>query len=264
MKVKVQNLGFAKVLFQRPSQTHLAQFSLPRSGAAVFKKPRIAFFATGDELVLPGEMPGPNQIVSSNSAGLAALIREVGGEPVDVGIARDNEASIKDCAEKAQDADILVTLGGASVGDHDLVQPVLTSMGLSVDFWRIAMRPGKPLIFGKLGNTPMIGLPGNPVSTLVCAYIFARPALWKMTGQDPYSQRRERVILANDLGENDKRQDYLRAQLTTNDKGQLLATPFSRQDSAMLNLLRKADCLLIRAPFAPAIKKDSEVEIIRL
>ncbi|MFD2207324.1 gephyrin-like molybdotransferase Glp [Kiloniella antarctica] len=230
----------------------------------VYRKPRVAILATGNEIVLPGETPGPNQIISSNTTALMSFVRECGGEPISLGIAPDDGEALSTMARGAEGADLLLTTGGASVGDHDLVRSVLGKQGLEIDFWRIAMRPGKPLIFGKLGNTPMIGLPGNPVSTLVCAYIFARPALWKMTGQDPYSQRRERAILANDLGENDKRQDYLRAQLTTNDKGQLLATPFSRQDSAMLNLLRKADCLLIRAPFAPAIKKDCEVEIIRL
>ncbi|OUS17930.1 molybdopterin molybdenumtransferase MoeA [Rhodospirillales bacterium 47_12_T64] len=230
----------------------------------VYRKPRVAILATGNEVVLPGETPGPNQIVSSNTTALMSFVRECGGEPISLGIAPDDSEALSAMAKGAEGADLLLTTGGASVGDHDLVRSVLGEQGLEIDFWRIAMRPGKPLIFGKLGNTPMIGLPGNPVSTLVCAYIFARPALWKMTGQDPHSQRIERAILASNLNENDKRQDYLRAELTTNEKGQLLATPFTRQDSAMLNLLRKADCLLIRPPFAPAITEGSEVQIIRL
>ncbi len=220
---------------------------------AVFKKPRIAFFATGDELVLPGEMPGPNQIVSSNSAGLAALIREVGGEPVDLGIARDNEASIKDCAEKAQDADILVTLGGASVGDHDLVQPVLTSMGLSVDFWRIAMRPGKPLMFGDLNGVPFLGLPGNPVSALVCGHLFLRTAIDARQGITATHPPLIPVTLGVDLKANDKRQDYLRATLQAVD-GAWVATPLNRQDSSMLSALSRSHCLLVRPPHAPAAK----------
>ncbi|WP_419901587.1 gephyrin-like molybdotransferase Glp [Kiloniella sp.] len=230
----------------------------------VYRKPRVAILATGNEIVLPGETPGPNQIVSSNTTALMSFVRECGGEPISLGIAPDDSEALSAMAKGAEGADLLLTTGGASVGDHDLVRSVLGEQGLEIDFWRIAMRPGKPLIFGKLGNTPMIGLPGNPVSTLVCAYIFARPALWKMTGQDPHSERVERAILASDLGENDKRQDYLRAELSHNDKGQLLATPFNRQDSAMLNLLRQADCLLIRPPFAHPISKGSEVDIIRL
>ena len=220
---------------------------------AVFKKPRVAFFATGDELVLPGETPGPNQIVSSNSPGLSALIREFGGEPVDLGIARDNEASIKDCAERARGADILVTLGGASVGDHDLVQPVLTSMGLSVDFWRIAMRPGKPLMFGDLNGVPFLGLPGNPVSALVCGQLFLRTAIEARQGMAAAHPPLIPVTLGVDLKENDKRQDYLRATLQVVD-GAWIATPLNQQDSSMLSALSRSHCLLVRPPHAPAAK----------
>lgn len=218
---------------------------------AVVRKPRVAFFATGDELVLPGETPGPNQIVSSNSAGLSALITELGGLPVDLGIARDNEASIKDCAERAQDSDFLVTVGGASVGDHDLVQPVLTTMGLSVDFWRIAMRPGKPLMFGDFNGTPFLGLPGNPVSALVCGHLFLRAAIAARQGAPALHPALVPVTLATDLRENDKRQDYLRAQLQIVD-GAWIATPLNRQDSSMLSALSRSHCLLVRPPHAPA------------
>ncbi|WP_299372015.1 gephyrin-like molybdotransferase Glp [uncultured Kiloniella sp.] len=230
----------------------------------VYRKPKVAILATGNEVVLPGVTPGPNQIISSNTTALMSFVRECGGEPISLGIAPDDKEALSAMAKGAEGADLLLTTGGASVGDHDLVRSVLGEQGLEIDFWRIAMRPGKPLIFGKLGKTPMIGLPGNPVSTLVCAYIFARPALWKMTGRDPDNLQVEKAILTQDLGENDKRQDYLRAKLSTNSSGQLQATPFERQDSAMLNLLRKADCLVIRAPFASPVAKGTEVEIIRL
>ncbi|KKJ75512.1 molybdenum cofactor biosynthesis protein MoaA [Kiloniella litopenaei] len=230
----------------------------------VYRKPKVAILATGNEVVLPGVTPGPNQIISSNTTALMSFVRECGGEPISLGIAPDDKEALSAMAKGAEGADLLLTTGGASVGDHDLVRSVLGEQGLEIDFWRIAMRPGKPLIFGKLGRTPMIGLPGNPVSTLVCAYIFARPALWKMTGRNPDTLQIEKAVLTSDLGENDKRQDYLRARLSTNSSGQLEATPFDRQDSAMLNLLRKADCLVIRAPFAVPAAKGTEVEIIRL
>jgi molybdopterin molybdotransferase len=229
----------------------------------VFKKPRVAFFATGDELVLPGETPGPNQIVSSNSAGLSALIEEFGGEPLDLGIARDNEASIKECAERAHDADILVTVGGASVGDHDLVQPVLVSMGLSVDFWRIAMRPGKPLMFGDLKGMPFLGLPGNPVSALVCGQLFLRTAIDARQGMDATHPPRVPITLGVDLKENDKRQDYLRATLQVVE-GAWIATPLNRQDSSMLSSLSKCHCLLVRPPHAPAAKTGDLCQAVLL
>ncbi|MCE7997776.1 MAG: molybdopterin molybdotransferase MoeA [Rhodobiaceae bacterium] len=230
---------------------------------SVFKKPRVAFFATGDELVLPGETPGPNQIVSSNSPGLSALIKELGGIPVDLGIARDNEASIRACAERAAEADILVTVGGASVGDHDLVQPVLTSLGLSVDFWRIAMRPGKPLMFGDFNGTPFLGLPGNPVSALVCGHLFLQAAIAARQGAKAAHPALVPVTLATGLRENDKRQDYLRATLEIVN-GAWTATPLNRQDSSMLSALSRSHCLLVRPPHAPAAESGDACPAVLL
>ncbi len=218
----------------------------------VFKRPRVAFFATGDELVQPGETPGPNQIVNSNGPGLAALIRELGGEPVDLGIARDTEASIQDCVKRAHDADILVTLGGVSVGDHDLIQPVLRSMGLEIDFWRIAMRPGKPLMFGMLGDLPFLGLPGNPVATLVCGHLFLRAAMDACQGRAAQHPPLVPVVLGSDLPANQARQDYIRARLTVATDGTWEAHPFSRQDSSMLSSLAQSQCLIVRVPNVPA------------
>jgi molybdopterin molybdotransferase len=230
----------------------------------VRRKPRIALLSTGDEIVMPGEALGPNQIVSSNGPALAAFIRVLGGEPVDLGIAPDSEDTLRTMAEGAHGADMLVTCGGASVGDHDLVQKVLGQIGLEVDFWRIAMRPGKPLMFGNIEKTLMIGLPGNPVSALVCATIFLAPAIEAMLGLPADGPVLQQVILATDLPENDERQDYLRASITREADGTLLATPFNRQDSSVFSGLAKADCLIIRPPHAAALRKGDTAQAMPL
>ncbi|MEQ8248613.1 MAG: molybdopterin molybdotransferase MoeA [Alphaproteobacteria bacterium] len=230
----------------------------------VTRKPRIALLATGDEIVRPGEPVGPNQIVSSNALALAALIAARGGEAVDLGIARDNRASLTAMAEGARGADMLITLGGASVGDHDLVQRVLGEQGLDVDFWRIAMRPGKPLMFGTIGDTPMLGLPGNPVSSLVCGLVFVSAALHTMLGRSGDYLETDTARLGRDLPANDERQDYLRATLTRDDSGALVATPFGKQDSSMLSRLAAAQALVIRPPGAPAATQGTQVPIVRI
>ncbi|MEQ9144688.1 MAG: molybdopterin molybdotransferase MoeA [Parvibaculaceae bacterium] len=240
----------------------IAAMNIPE--VLAIQKPRIAFFATGDELVPPGETPGRNQIVSSNNAGLAALIRELGGEPVDLGIARDTEESIRAHGERARDADMLVTIGGASVGDHDLVQPVLKSIGLQTDFWRIAMRPGKPLMFGTLDGLPFLGLPGNPVSALVCGHLFLRAAIDALQGRPARHPATLPLTLGEDLPENDRRQDYLRAEIRTGADGGWTAHPFSRQDSSMLSSLARSHCLIVRPPHAPAAPAGSRVLAVLL
>jgi molybdopterin molybdotransferase len=229
----------------------------------VVRKPRVAIISTGDEVVLPGDPLGPNQIVSSNGPALAAFVTAAGGEPVSLGIAPDSAAALQRMAEGARGADLLVTTGGASVGDHDLVRSALGERGLVLDFWQIAMRPGKPLIFGKIGDTPLLGLPGNPVSSLVCALVFLRPALNRMLGL-PEPAERPTARLGRDLEVNDRREDYLRATLTVDAAGRWVATPFEKQDSSMLSLLAKADCLVVRPPHAPAAKAGEPVEIITL
>ena len=235
----------------------------------VRRRPRIALLATGDELVRPGEPIGPQQIVTSNNLGLAGIIARAGGEPIDLGIAPDNREALAAMAAGARGADMLITLGGASVGDHDLVQSVLGEQGLVVDFWRIAMRPGKPLIFGHVGDTPLIGLPGNPVSALVCGLIFVQPAIAALLDDQAQLHARSRARLGCDLPENDERQDYLRASLMPAAPGhplagELLATPFARQDSSMLSALARADCLVIRPPHAPQAKAGDWVDILEL
>ena len=230
----------------------------------VHRKPRISILATGDEIVMPGDPIGRDQIVSSNALSLAAFITVQGGTPLDLGIAPDEEDGLRALAAGARGSDILVTTGGASVGDHDLVQSVLGDIGLEVDFWRIAMRPGKPLMFGRIDGTFLIGLPGNPVSSLVCAIIFLTPAIRKMLGMDNLLPETGTARLGTDLPENDEREDYLRASLSRDDKGDIVATPYGKQDSSMFATIARADALVIRKPFASALKAGSAVEFIAL
>ncbi len=230
----------------------------------VHRKPRISILATGDEVVMPGDPVGPNQIVSSNGLALASLVEAMGGEAVLLGIAADNRNALSELVEGVKGTDMLVTTGGASVGEHDLVQSVLGEQGLNIDFWRIAMRPGKPLMFGEIKGTPMLGLPGNPVSTLVCACLFLVPALRHMQGETAVNAESFVAQLTAPLPENDRRQDYLRATLATKEDGTRLVTPFPRQDSSMLRLLQQSDCFILRAPHAPAAKAGEAVTCIPL
>ena len=229
----------------------------------VHRRPVIAFFSTGNELVPPGAEPGPNQIVSANNDGLAAIILEAGGTPLDLGIVADDEGAIRAAAEQAFGADMLVTLGGASVGDHDLVQSALAPAGLDIDFWKIAMRPGKPLMYGRLGRTPMLGLPGNPVSALICAELFLKPAIARLQGGDT-TLRTALARLGSALPANGAREDYMRAMLD-HIQGELpVATPVAIQDSSMLSVLARAGCLIIRAPHAPEAKAGEIVTVLPL
>ena len=230
----------------------------------VHRRPRIALLATGDELVQPGETIGPNQIISSNSTGLAAMIERNGGLPIDLGIAKDDADSLRTMVAGALGSDLLITIGGASVGERDLVRSVLGEEGLTIDFWKIAMRPGKPLIFGQIGDTPMIGLPGNPVSALICAVVFVIPALLKLSGRVVNRRPFVTARLGRDVPENDRRQEYLRASLERDDHGQLVAMPFDRQDSSVLSGFTRADCLVIRKPFAAAAKAGEMTPILPL
>lgn len=228
------------------------------------RRPRIGILSTGDEIKPAGSILGPGQIVNSNGPALAALITANGGIPVDLGIAADTPESLRAAVDSATNLDLLITIGGASVGAHDLVQRTLSDMGLKIDFWRIAMRPGKPLMCGDFNGTPMIGLPGNPVAVMVCALIFVIPALRRMAGLTPEIIPPERVRLGTALPANDDRQDYLRAKLVRNAAGQLEATTMPSQDSSMLHLLAHSDCLILRPPHAPAAKPGDDIEIVPL
>jgi molybdopterin molybdotransferase len=230
----------------------------------VHRRPRVAILATGDEIAMPGEPIPPGGIVSSNSHALAGLVRAAGGEPMILPNARDDLAAIAAVADAVAGMDLLVTTGGASVGDHDLVIAALQSRGLTLDFWQIAMRPGKPLLFGQLGATPVVGLPGNPVSAMMCAILFLLPALSRLSGLPAAPPPPTTAVLGAAVKANDKRADHLRAAVMSDAAGRLVATPFSVQDSAMLRRLATADALILRPPHAPALPEGAEVSIIRL
>ena len=231
------------------------------------RKPLVAIIATGDELVAPGSAVGPDQIVASNSFAIAALIESAGGAVLDLGIVGDTldalVAAIR--AARAAHADVLVTLGGASVGDHDLVKPALAREGMELGFWRIAMRPGKPLIHGRMGEATILGLPGNPVSSIVCGVLFLMPLLRALCGDAAAgADRSEPAILGVPLPANDKRRDYLRAALTWREDGTPVATPNRIQDSSMLRVLAEAECLLVREAGAPAAETGAPCRVLRL
>ncbi len=229
----------------------------------VYRRPRIAILATGDEISLPGEPIGPSGIVSSNSSMLTAFIEARGGEPMLLSIARDDASAIAAAAAAARGADMLVTTGGASVGAHDLVQAGLETHGFALDFWKIAMRPGKPLIFGRIGEMPVLGLPGNPVSAFVCAILFLETALTAMSGLPAVGPVFGRARLGQGLRPNDAREDYMRATLEWRDEG-WVATPLPVQDSSVMRALASADALIRRLPHQGALAEGEAVEIIRL
>ena len=228
----------------------------------VHRRPRVGILSTGDEIVMPGDPIGPHQIVSSNSFALAAFVAACGGIPVSVGNAPDDPAALRQVAAATRGVDLLVTTGGASVGEHDLVRDVLGADGLELDFWQIAMRPGKPLMVGRYRGTPMVGLPGNPVSTLVCALLFLRPALERLSGAASAEEAAPTARLGTALPKNDRRQDYLRSRLARAADGSLEVFPFEVQDSSMMRLLSSADCLVVRPPQAPAIAAGATVPIV--
>lgn len=219
----------------------LASMNLPE--VTVARRPVVALIATGDELVMPGEEPGPDQIIASNTFALAAMVEAAGGEARMLPIARDNEDSLRMVFGLAESADLVVTVGGASVGDHDLVGKVAGDLGLERAFWKIAMRPGKPLMAGRLGNAVMLGLPGNPVSAIVCGHLFLLPLLKAMQGLPATPPATRKARLGADTGPTGPRTHYMRARLS--DEGATI-TPFDRQDSALLSILSTADALLIR------------------
>ncbi|WP_421998505.1 gephyrin-like molybdotransferase Glp [Reyranella sp.] len=231
---------------------------------SVRRRPRVAILSTGNELVLPGEPVGRNQIVSSSGIAVAALVRAWGGDPTLFDIVRDDAQAIEASIAAGAQHDVLVTLGGASVGDHDLVQDALKARGFALDFWRIAMRPGKPLMFAARDRARVLGLPGNPVSTMVCALLFLRPAMERLLGQagDPVETVPAR--LAVDVKANDTREDYVRSSLARAADGMLSVTPHPVQDSSMLSVLAEASALMVRPAHDPARKAGDTVAVIDL
>ena len=230
----------------------------------VHRRPRVAVLATGDEIAMPGEPIPSGGIVSSNSHALAALVQAAGGEPVVLPVAADTREAVAAVADAVHGMDMLVTTGGASVGDHDLIIEGLKTRGLQLDFWQIAMRPGKPLLYGRLGAVPVLGLPDNPVSAMVCAILFLLPALNRLSGLPAEPPPTVQALAGAPLRANDHRADHLRSIVSTDSQGRIVATPFTVQDSAMLRRLANADALILRAPDAPALPEGSEVTVIRL
>jgi molybdopterin molybdotransferase len=232
----------------------------------VHRPAKVGVLATGDELVTPGSQPGPGEIVYSNGFGLAALARTEGAEVLDLGIAPDRIDATAAAIRKAREAhcDVLVTMGGASVGDHDVVQRALAAEGLALSFWRIALRPGKPMMHGRLGAMRVLGLPGNPVSSFVCAVLFLVPLLRRLAGRLDLNADIEDAVLGRDLPENDERADYMRATLAEGPDGASIATPLPVQDSSMMATLARADCLVIREPHAAAASAGSPCRILKL
>jgi molybdopterin molybdotransferase len=230
----------------------------------VHRRPKVALFATGDELVAPGVEPALGQIVSSNTFAIGALAREEGAEVVDLGIVGDQLDATVAAVRRARElnADILVSSGGASVGDYDLVQKAFAAEGMSLSFWRLALRPGRPLMHGRLGAMHVLGVPGNPVSAFVCGFLFLAPLLRRLAGRNDLIPATESAVLGCDLPENDERADYLRSTLELGPRGPI-ATPFPIQDSSMIGPLAKADCLVIREPYEPAAKSGSPCRIVK-
>jgi molybdopterin molybdotransferase len=238
--------------------------SMNHAEFAVFRRPKVAIIGTGDELVPPGREPAAGEIVYSNGFALTALAQSEGAEARDFGIARDSvEAIVAKLREaRAWGADVLVTSGGASVGEHDLVRRALSSEGLDLSFWRVALRPGRPMMHGRLGRLQVLGVPGNPVSSYVVSFLFLVPLIRKLSGRSDVERKPESALLGRDLPENDEREDYLRAMLTESPDGPV-ATPVSSQDSSLMAPLSRAGCLVIRPPHAPAMRVGSRCTILK-
>jgi molybdopterin molybdotransferase len=230
----------------------------------VVRRPRVALIATGDELVLPGGRTGPGQIIASNAYGIAAIVEAAGGQADDLGIVPDKRAAIRASVDAAlsNGADAIVSIGGASVGDHDLMREVLVGMGMELDFWKIAMRPGKPLMFGRFGKVRVLGLPGNPVASLVCSHLFVKPLVARLAGSEAVHDFQDGVLGA-DMAANDLREDYVRAR-TRVDGSRLVATPFEIQDSSMLRTLAEAGGLIVRPPHTPAARAGDPCRVLVL
>ncbi|WP_298281761.1 gephyrin-like molybdotransferase Glp [Acidocella sp.] len=269
IRLKAQDFAEGAELLARGRQLDARALGLAAAANApwlcVHRRPRVAILCTGDEISLPGERLAAGGIVNSNATLLSAFVVAHGGEPVVLPMARDDMDAIAEAADAARGADLLVTSGGASVGAHDLVQSGLAARGFALDFWKVAMRPGKPLIFGRVGALPVLGLPGNPVSAYVCALLFLAPLLTALAGRGAAAglPRLEGASLGAPLKPNDQRADFMRASLTETG-GVEVVTPYGYQDSSQLRVLAGAEALIYRPPFAPACLPGARVEIIRL
>ena len=273
--IRPEGNDFAKGDTLLPAGTALSARGLALAGSAghatltVLRRPVVAVVSTGDELVEPGTRPAPHQIVSSNGVFLDKLLASLGAEPLNLGIVGDGDGALEAALKRAPQADLVVTSGGASVGEHDGIARLMSDSG-GLRFWKIAMRPGKPLIFGHLerpspgaGRVPLLGLPGNPVSTGVCGIVFVAAAVRAMLGRD-HAPRYRYAVLADGLPANDHRQEFLRARLEHGDDGRVLATAMVGQDSGMMAVFAQADALIMRPAGAPAAKAGEVVPILPL
>jgi molybdopterin molybdotransferase len=262
-----QDFAEGEIVLKRGTELDFAHLTVAAAmnhpTLGIYRRPRVAILATGDELVVPGGVPATAQIIASNTFGVAALVRSNGGEVLDLGIVKDNQADIAAAVARAQleKADVLVTLGGASVGDHDLVQSTLKGAGMELDFWRIAMRPGKPLMVGSLNGMHVLGLPGNPVASLVTSLLFLEPLLRKLAHL-PDRNREVMGVTAEPIKANDQRQDYVRASVTRDAAGNLVATAFGKQDSSMMKIFSRSDGLIVRPPHAPELAAGAPCPIL--
>jgi molybdopterin molybdotransferase len=231
---------------------------------AVTRRPRVAILSTGDEVVPPGSALGPDQIVGSASYGLGALVEAEGAKAISLGIAKDTPESLSTLIRAGAGADILVTIGGASVGERDHVAAALRAEGLELDFWKIAMRPGKPLLYGRLGSQGVLGMPGNPIAALICGIVFLVPMLHRLLGLREAADGLENALIGEALAANGPRQHYLRATSRRGPEGEKVVAAFLAQDSSLMADFARADCLIVRPPMAPALEKGDRVTIIPL
>lgn len=271
--IRMQGQDFAQgtCLLQAGTRLGPKEIGLAAAGGhawlSVTRKPRVSVLSTGDEIALPGDPVRDDGIFNSALFMVTACLQQAGAEVLMLPSARDTTRSLTEAFAQARQSDMLVTIGGASVGAYDLVRQSLTDIGLTLDFWKIAMRPGKPLLSGHIGSTPIIGLPGNPVAALVCSTVFVAPAIQRMMGMAVADTLpTEPAILGVDVGPNDQRQDFLRATLSNAPAPDSLpvVTPFASQDSAQLHILAQSQALIIRAPHAPAAAAGSPCQIVRL
>lgn len=274
--IRVAGLDFREGDVLLKHGTHLTDRDLSLAAAMnhprlpVHRRPKVAVLATGDELVMPGTAPGPGQIVYSNGFAIRALARSEGADVIDLGIAGDTIEATTEAIRRGRDsgADVLITAGGASVGDHDVVQRALKAEGVEMAFWKVALRPGKPMMHGRLpreaGAMRVIGLPGNPTSSYICAFLFMVPLLRALAGRRDIHHAPETATLGNDLRANDQRQDYLRARLETKSDGNVVASTVNHQDSSLLVNLATARALIVRPPHAPAARAGDACPILRL
>ncbi len=263
-----QDFKAGNVILRAPRKLTARDIGLAGAGnnahLRVYRRPRIGVLSTGDEVAMPGEAISSHQIVSANGPAICAFVRARGGVDIHLGVVRDEATALRTALDRAEPLDMLVTSGGVSVGDRDLMKQALSTDDFALAFHKIAMRPGKPLLFGHLKGLPILGLPGNPVSAMVCAILFLGPALERLQGLPGAAPTLTPARLGADMKLNDSREDYVRATVTRAPDGSFIATPFPKQDSGIISTLAQSDALIVRPPQAPAAKAGDAVSILVL